>query len=652
MDYLKYVNTEQGTDSVRRFSNGNTLPLTQPPFAMAAFAPQNEGGSTWWFNPKSRSIEGVRLTHQPSPWIGDYGTILITPQSDAVKDDYPSAWSGYDPDKSVLMPHYMKVEFKRSHAVLELAPAQRGASVKVTFDSPFEKCVSLYNILGKADFEFDRERNIIWGYTDGRTMDDSKNFKMFFAVKPKSDWVDYDKCAGLNLKRNNAAAHIAVKNDKSVCCFDIAISYISLEQALVNIRETDGRELEDIKDECGRKWEEYISKIKIKTDDEKELKRFYSCMYRTGIFPHKAYEVTADGTEVHYSPYTGKTELGVRYTDNGFWDTYRTVLPMFTIINKKLYTDILKSVLGDFKEGGWLPRWLSIGEVGCMPSTLIDSVIAQGITCGLIDGDTAKELLHAMLHHSKNASGKAIYGREGICEYNELGFVPSDKFKESVNLTLDYAYGDFCIAVAAKKLGYEDIYSEYIKRAKAYTNIFDSESGFMRPRCSDGEFEPDFDPLKWGGGYTEACAWQTTFSVPHDLEGLAQCMGGRDELLKKLDSLFGTKPDYRVGGYGFEIHEMTEMAAADLGLCAISNQPSFLLPFIYAYFGKNEESEYWVNKICTEYFDSGIDGFPGDEDNGSMAAWYILGTIGMYPVCPGDDRWIKIKPRLEFEINP
>lgn len=651
MIYLKYVNTQQGSDSVPRFSNGNTLPLTQAPFAMTAFAPQTCGGNPWWFHPNSRSIEGIRLTHQPSPWIGDYGTILITPQSDTIIDDYSEGWSGYKPENSVLMPNYMRVEFLRSRAMFELAPTQGCASARISFDTGLKKCISLFNIIGKADFEFDCEKGLIYGYTDGTTSDDSKNFKMYFVIKPKSDWADYGKCRKINAGEKNAAAHIAVKDDANMCEFDIAVSYISFEQALANMREINGRDFEIIKEECGSEWESYLSKIKIKTEDEKELKTFYSCMYRTGLFPHRAYEITDSGEKLHYSPYTGGVEPGVRYTDNGFWDTYRTVLPLFSLIMPELYSDILRSVLCDYKEGGWLPRWLSIGEVGCMPSTLIDSVIAQGIICGLAEGDTAEELLQAMLHHSKNASGKHIYGREGICEYNELGYVPCDKFGESVNLTLDYAYGDFCIAQAAKKLGHDDIYREYMKKSESYRNIFDSESGFMRPKASNGDFEPDFDPIKWGGGYTEACAWQTTFSVPHALDGLAECMGGKEQIIKKLDKLFEHKPVYRIGGYGKEIHEMTEMAADDLGLCAISNQPSFLLPYIYAYFGENEKCEYWVNKICKEYFDSGTDGFPGDEDNGSMAAWYILGTIGVYPVCPGNNSWLKIEPRVSFDLQ-
>jgi predicted alpha-1,2-mannosidase len=249
-------------------------------------------------------------------------------------------------------------------------------------------------------------------------------------------------------------------------------------------------------------------------------------------------------------------------------------------------------------------------------------------------------MLEAIMHHANVISEDKRFGRNAVDKYNEYGYVPCDVSRENVNLTLDFAYVDYCIAVIANALGEKEIYEEYSARARRYENLFDTETGFMRARLSSGEFKGDFDPVSWGGDYTEASAWQTTFSVPHDLCGLAELMGGEDKLLQKLDELFASEPTYRVGGYGREIHEMTEMATSDLGQCAISNQPSFLLPFIYACFGDTEKTRYWVERICNEYFSHGVDGFPGDEDNGTTAAWYIFAKLGIYPVCPADDRWI------------
>lgn len=373
-------------------------------------------------------------------------------------------------------------------------------------------------------------------------------------------------------------------------------------------------------------------------------------MYRTGLFPHTAHETDVDGRTVHYSPHTGKIHPGVRYTDQGFWDTSRTLLPLFSLIRRDLYADIVESALNDYRESGWLPKWISPGETGGMPGTLIDSVLAQAATRRLTAPDTLKEILAAMRHHADHQAPENRFGRHGVEDYLHLGYVPGDRYSESVNLTLDYAYGDYCIARVAALLKDTRTSQEYLVRSENYKSLFDSQSGFMRARTAAGEFVTPFDPCCWGRDYTEACAWQTTFQVPHDLPGLAELMGGKATLLQKLDQIFEQKPIYRVGGYGKEIHEMTEMAAADYGLCAISNQPSFLLPYLYACFGEEEKTIYWVDRICREAFHSGPDGFPGDEDNGSMAAWYLLSCIGLYPVCPADDTWIKIPARFSGTI--
>ena len=225
--------------------------------------------------------------------------------------------------------------------------------------------------------------------------------------------------------------------------------------------------------------------------------------------------------------------------------------------------------------------------------------------------------------------------------YLKLGYVPFDEQRESVNLTLDAAYGDFCIAQIAAVLDHPEIEKEYRERAKNYRTLFDPETGFMRPRDSQGNFRPDFSPFSWGRDYTEASAWQTSTFVPHDIEGLAQLHGGVEKLVKKLDDIFNTPPIYEVGGYGSEIHEMSEMAAVNFGQCAISNQPSFHIPYMYAALGKVEKTNYWVKKICDELFTSDADGFPGDEDNGTMAAWYIFSCLGLYPLCPGKPEYIR-----------
>ena len=643
MKLSDHVNTRQGSRNTRRFSNGNTLPLCQMPFGMISFTSQTTGGSNWFFSPDVPVSEGLRLTHQPSPWIGDYGTLLFCPQADTLYDTPDRAYSGYRPSDAVFAPDTVSLYMLRPRCRAEVTTSDRCAKLRFKFDkSKMEKYLSVFNIFGNCAFE--AHDGYIEGYTDGFQIGVANNFKMQVILRSESIKAD-------NIIVKDQCLHISLGSECELCELDVAISYVSIEQARINLAEIDGVSFDEQKALCGERWEEYLSRVTIDTDDEDEKKTFYSCMYRTGLFPHKAYEVDSNGENIHYSFYLGDVRKGKRYTDTGFWDTYRTPFPLFTITEPELYRDVIEGALCDYEECGFLPRWISIGEVGCMPSTLIDSVFAQAVTCKLVDDATAKRMLDAMIHHANVASADERFGRNAVVEYNRYGYVPCDVAKESVNLTLDFAYGDYCIAVIAKALGEEEVYKEYSARAKRYETLFDGESGFMRAKLTSGGFKDGFDPDSWGGDYTEASAWQTTFSVPHDLEGLAALFGGKEKFLDKLDELFATAPNYRVGGYGFEIHEMTEMATVDLGQCAISNQPSFILPFIYAYFGDVDKTVYWVERICNEHFSHGFDGFPGDEDNGTTAAWYIFAKLGIYPVCPADNTWIKFNESPKAHIN-
>lgn len=637
MNYIPYVNTKMGTKSVMRYSNGNTLPLTQLPFGMISFSPQSDGSTSWFFTPDYPYIEGVRLTHQPSPWIDDYGTVLLMPQSDIISDTPSGAWSGYRISDAVMRPDYLKIKMLRSACTLELTPTERACVLRLNFEDERQAYLSCLPTCGSYEYELDESTATLFGTTDGHSKDDSRDFKMYFVIRfDKSSIICEKSYAGKN------CYHIAL-NGKSVEA-RVAISYISHEMALLSLdRECGKRQFDDILAEAGASWEERLGKIEIDAD-ESTKRTFYSCMYRAHLFPHKAYEIDAQGRSVHYSPTLAEIREGVRYTDNGFWDTYRTVYPLFSLIAREDFSEMMRGFVNDYLESGWLPRWTSLGEVGCMPSTLIDAVIAEGAAEGLIPNELLRIAFEGMIKHASIPSDKKIYGRNGIAEYIKYGYVPRDKYGESVNLTLDFAYGDWCIAQVAKRLGKENIYTEYMKRSENYKHLFDKETGFMRGRDVNGKMAKDFDPFKWGGEYTEASAWQSTLAVCHDIDGLCDLFGGKQELISYLDRLFGEKPDYRVHGYGGEIHEMTEMASVDFGQCAISNQPSFHIPYLYAQLGEKSKSEYWVERICKELFSATENGYPGDEDNGTMSAWYILSCLGMYRLCPGNGEWIKIKP--------
>ncbi len=635
MGRINLVNITQGTKSEYRFSHGNTLPLVQRPFGMNAFVPQTERKGSWFFHSDSNSLEGIRMTHQPSPWINDYGTFLMTPQNDVIANNAGRAWGAYRPKDSVMTPSYLKVRFMRSMCDFEVAPTDRGAVCRLTFSTDRKSCLSLLPVMGNYTYTVIPEKNEIIGTTTGHSYDIAKDFKMYFVLKFKDGDVDFEstRLVGDN-DTEKTALHIFL-NKKEVE-YELGTSYISAEIAEAVIdREINGRSLDEIHAENDEIWEERLSRIDAEFDDERVEKTFYTCLWRTFLYPQKCYEYDAEGKIVHFVPFDGTVKEGIRYTANGFWDTYRTVYPLFTMIARDEFAEMLEGFVNEYEDCGWLPRWLGFGEVGCMPSTLIDAVIAHAVVHGIGNRKIWEKALEGMLKHANNNAPRDCFGRNGAESYCKYGYVPRDEHKESVNLTLDAAYGDWCIATVAKALGRDELVEEYERRAKNYKNLFDAETGFMRGKDKDGVMADNFDPCSWGKEYTEAAAWQTTFAVPHDLEGLAELFGGKDAMMAKLDEFFATPYVYRVGGYGEEIHEMTEFAALDYGQCAINNQPSFHIPFIYAYFGETEKSRYWAHKMALEVFSYEADGFPGDEDNGTMAAWYVFVCLGMYPMCPG-----------------
>lgn len=657
MDYINFVNIKQGSKSNNRFSNGNTVPLIQRPFGFASFAPQTNDNPHWFYHPEDRCLEGVRLTHHPCPWLGDHGAMVMLPQNGEPKKGSFARRSAFDFKNAVLLPHYLKYYLYKYQTTIELTPTQYGAAVKVEYDRLDENFFSVLPVGGNCSYLFDKETNRLYCSTDYILVKghDTDSFRAYFVYQFNDGDIDPDKTlvedssgkmSGLQIEGENTAIHLAV-NNKTIN-FTLAESYISYSQALTNLQnDAVFSDFYALKKENEKIWNEKLGRITVE-DDENVLKTFYSCMYRIFLYPHRAYEIDENGEAVHYAPTLGKAVKGKRYTDNGFWDTYRTVYPLFSLIAKDECLEILEGFIQDYKDGGWLPCWTTLDAKKCMPSTMIDAVIADCAVKGILKGELLETALEGMEKHANIPSTVMAYGRDGCEDYIKLGYVPCDKHRESVNLTLDAAYCDYCIGMVCSILGNTEKAQKYFERSKNYRNLFDKETGFMRPKNSDGNFREEFDQFSWGRDYTEAGPWQTTFAVQHDFTGLANLYGGREKLIEKLDELFATPPAYRADGYGFEIHEMTEFMAGDWGQCAICNQPSFHLPFIYAYLEAVEKTEYWVHRICREAFSWEDDGFPGDEDNGTMAAWYIFACLGMYPLTPGRNEYVKFKGFAKF----
>lgn len=658
MKYLDYVNVRMGTDTSPRFSNGNTLPMTSLPFGMNNFLVETRGHNPLEiFNADDRITTGIRLTHCSNRWLGDYGFLTFMPRSEGSKSGICSP-SSFVPEKTVMNPHELKVNFQIQRAEVSLAPAQRSAAVKVHYEYAEGGRSLLLKLFGGAEIAVNQDGTVT-GKVCNHFNEVPENFGIYFAISFDKS-IDAQKtafythhgekiaaagvCAGENI-----FADIALEGQPDDFEMRIATSFISVGQARQNLKEIDGKSYDDIKALAAEKWEEILGRIEIEADEEVK-KTFYSCLYRMFLFPRNMCEYDRDGRQKHYSPADGKIYDGPLYSDNGFWDTYKTVYPLYSIIASDEYRDMCDGFLNFYKESGWLPRWMNPGAVDCMPGTSIDNLFADAVEKGIVtDRQTIELMLESMLRHATTESPDPKYGREGIADYIKYHYVTRDH-RESVNKTQDYAYGDFSIARIAEHLGKTELAEEFYERSLYYRNIFNTEKTFMLSKDKQGKERDDWTQFDWGGDYTEGGPWQNSFAVFHDFHGQAELMGGKDKMIEKMDKLFATPPLFNGCGYGGLIHEMSEMASVDFGQCALSNQPSFHIPYIYSCMGAPDKTAYWVRKACKELFNSGNKGYPGDEDNGSTSGWYVFSALGFYPVCPSVAEYVVGSPTVSSAV--
>lgn len=646
MSLLSYVNIKMGTHSVPDRSTGNTLPLVAVPFGMNHFAVQSRtDNERWFYHADDVRCYGIRLTHQPSPWIGDYAALLMLPF--AGKHDGLRRFSSYDARDAIFSPAYLRLPLIRYGVTAELVPTLRGGVLRSSWNTdprfPADRTRRFFFDFKDAEFTVDYEtstvRCISKQFRETRNENLPENFRMYGVFTFDAPFVQ-EECF---VEENKLELCFAGMPETVECRF--ATSFIDFETAEYSLKnEVGDTSFEELRAKVENEWEGLLSKITVEAE-ESVMSTFYSCLYRMFLFPRVFHEVCADGKVRHFSPANGEVRDGVMYTDNGFWDTYKTVYPLYSLILGEKYAEMCEGFLNFYREGGWLPRWMSPCAVNCMPGTAIDAVFADAAVKGVVkDGETLRAMLESLLQHAENLSENPATGRDGLADYLELGYV-SDAYNESVNKTLDYAYGDFCIGKLAQIYGDDDTAAVLLARAENYRNLFDAETGFIRARNEEGEMRKDFTEFDWGGDYTEGGPWQCSFGIYHDFLGYAELLGGREAFLEKVQALFDAPPYFRAFGYNREIHEMSEMALLKgFGQMALSNQPSFHVPYLFSCMGDRDRTAYWVRKACAELFKAEPEGFPGDEDNGSMAGWYIFSALGFYPVCPGVDEYVVGSP--------
>lgn len=649
MDYTGYVNIKQGTFSNPRFSCGNTLPLVASPFGMNHFCIQTMGADDGWFyHPSHRQTEGIRLTHQASPWVRDYGHFVFMPQSGNVYvRDFQRA-SGYS--ELEMRPGSMELYLKRYQVLFRIAASDRGAIMDMRWDTEETPRFALLPFDYVTNLHLNPGNSALTGWTNAWGDGTRKDFRIYFylkfdaAVDAANTWITHNSGEMVQATQGEGVGigiNIAFDLPRGqILTARLGTSFISEKQAKKNAMEETGQLTYDaLNAETAEKWNGLLSKIRI-TDTEDKMKTFYSCLHRCFLFPRIFYEYDEQGKPVHYSAGDGTLQPGVMYTDNGFWDTCRTLYPLFALLIPQRLKEMLQGYLNFYREEGWLPKWLAPGERGIMPGTLVDAVLADCAQKGMLTQQQMELALEGMLKNATIPSGDHLHGRIGVADYVRKGYVPCDKYGESANNTLDACFCDYGISRVAGLLGKRELEEEYLARSRNYKRLFDPAVGFIRGLREDGSRSEDFSPFRWGGEYCEGGPWQNGFGVYHDMDGLAGLYGGTKALEEKLDELFTAPAHYEIGSYPCEIHEMTEMAAANFGQCAISNQPSFHLPYLYSYLGCPEKCSHWIQRITAEAFDSSDKGFPGDEDNGSMAAWYVLSVLGIYPLCPGKPEYV------------
>ena len=617
---LETIDTRFGTASKHAFSRGNTLPYTGVPFGMNYFVPQtSDQEGSWFFDPHLPIFQGIRLTHQPSPWIGDYSWLLLTPVTGEISgDSLFHRQSSYNLEHAIFNPHYLRIFSERYQIETQLTPTCYGASIQLRQTQG--KNLSLY-IRAADDLTLEQVDNRTIDFRQSGLTETNKSPLVMFTVLAFSTDIESINQEGEDWRIDLAGAEAQVQ---------LATSFISKEQALFNLPK---QNFEETKTNAKDSWEDLLGRFDVVETGSVDRTFFDHCLYRLFLFPQTFYEVNEQDENIHMDLASGTIKPGLLFTNNGFWDTFRTSFPLFALLIPDYYHQFLEGFLNSYRDTGYLPKWLAPDERGMMPGTLIDGLIVDSACKGMAP-ELEEEFLKAMIETATKADPKAVNGRHGLAQYQELGYLSTD-YHESVSHTLDYAYSDFCISTCAAKLGQEELAQTYSQYSKNYQNLFDPETGYMRARDVDGNFRPDFSPYSWGRDYAECSAVQASLGVLHDISGLSQLMGGKEAFSNYLLKTCQSLPLFETTGYGYEIHEMSEMATAPFGQLAISNQPSFHIPYLFRYSNYSQYTSLLIKTLRQKAFRSGWDAYPGDEDNGSLSAWYVWSALGLYPTCPG-----------------
>ena len=650
-----YVSTLVGTQSKHSLSTGNTYPAIALPWGMNFWTPQTgKMGDGWAYTYDADKIRGFKQTHQPSPWMNDYGQFSIMPMTGkpVFNEDERASWFSHKTETA--KPHYYKVYLADYDVVTEISPTERAAMFRFTFPQNEKSFVAIDAFDRGSYVTVVPEENKIIGYTTRNTGGVPENFRNYFVIffdKPfnyKSTVADGElKNNVLEAKTNHAGAIIgfSTKRGEQVHA-RVASSFISYEQAELNLKELGNRSFDQIKEDGEKRWNEILSKVEVETTNIDQLRTFYSSLYRSVLFPRSFFEFDKAGNIMHYSPYNGKVLPGYMFTDTGFWDTFRGLFPLLNLLYPEMNRKMQEGLINAYKESGFFPEWASPGHRPIM----VGNNSASVLTDAYLQGNKVKEpdVLWEGIVKTANSVHPRVSstGRLGYEYYNRLGYVPCDvDIRENAARTLEYAYDDWCIYQLGKAMGKPEKEIEvYAKRSQNYRNLFNKKYNLMVGKKENGEFSEPFSPFKWGGDFTEGNSLHYTWSVFHDPQGLIDLMGGKNTFNQMLDTVFSLPPIFDDSYYGSTIHEIREMQIMNMGNYAHGNQPIQHMIYLYNYSGVPWKAQYHVRQVMDKMYTPAPDGYCGDEDNGQTSAWYVFSALGFYPVCPGSGQYVLGSP--------
>lgn len=648
---VDYVSPLVGTQSKHALSTGNTYPAIALPWGMNFWVPQTgKMGDGWAYTYDADKIRGFKQTHQPSPWINDYGQFAIMPVVGTPEFDQDRRASWFSHKSEIAKPYYYEVYLAEHDVKTELTPTDRAAMFRFTFPEN-EHSYVVVDAFDKGSYiKVIPEENKVIGYTTKNSGGVPDNFKNYFVIEFDKPFTYEATFADATLKEgvreqqsDHVGAVIGFKTTKGeIVHAKVASSFISFEQASLNLKELGSDNFDTLVQKGKDVWNKELSKIEVEGGTLDQYRTFYSCMYRSLLFPRKFYEIDALGKVVHYSPYNGEVLPGYMFTDTGFWDTFRSLFPFLNLMYPTMSKEMQEGLINAYKESGFFPEWASPGHRGCMVGNNSASVLVDAYVKG-IKVDDLETLYKGLIHGTENVHPTvSSTGRLGHEYYNKLGYVPYDvKINENAARTLEYAYNDWCIYQIAKDLGRPQKELDlYARRAMNYKNLFDKETKLMRGKNKDGNFMAPFSPLKWGDAFTEGNSWHYTWSVFHDPQGLIDLMGGRKEFITMLDSVFAVPPVFDDSYYGQVIHEIREMQIMNMGNYAHGNQPIQHMIYLYNYAGEPWKAQYWLRQVMDRMYTPTPDGYCGDEDNGQTSAWYVFSALGFYPVAPGTTQYV------------